>query len=247
VTRAALLLCAVLSACRDDAALPAPEMPEPAAARPDAAPSPAAADELAPPPPEEEDLPAAPMPILSGQQAEQAIAGDVATPAPPPPGAHPWEITPTRLGAVRLGASRGELVMALKEIPRVRQRWIEIPQAGVRAGPMTPPSLEIAEVLDGRGIRMFRFRLLGGRVALAASGYADPAIATESDVGIGTTLEAAVEAHGDARPVTVTVGGERVSGLVLEDLPGVVFQVSAAGGPRPPAIFGVVVVGPEAD
>jgi hypothetical protein len=233
VTRWLLALC-LATACREAPTLVADAAPRPTPR--------ATGDDLQPDATPEPEVAPQPLDVLSGQQAEQAIAGDVATPAPPPASELAWEITPTGIGRVRLGASRAELLQTFADTPRPRQRWVKLSQPGARAGPMAPPGLETAEILDARGIRMFRFRLLGGRVALAATGYADPQIATEAGLAIGTTLDAAILAHGDPRPVSLSVAGERVTGVILEDLPGVVVQAAPNG-----SIYGLVVVGPESD
>jgi hypothetical protein len=73
----------------------------------------------------------------------------------------------------------------------------------------------------------------GGRLVEVDVLAADPAAVTDGEIGIGATLAAAVEAHGEARP-----SGK---GVVLADLPGVVFVVA---GDR---IARIAVVGPESD
>ncbi|HKA87343.1 MAG TPA: hypothetical protein VKE22_06730 [Haliangiales bacterium] len=159
-----------------------------------------------------ESAPEPPLPPMEVLQGAAAEKAIAAEAAPPAASAEGLVIGPNGVGPYRLGLPRNALVALGR--PRI-----------VRVA--TDPTVERAE-LPGQGIRA---RVLAGRlVAITVTG---PVPRTEAGIGIGSTLAEAVEAHGEARPSG--------AGVVLADLPGVVFVLEDG------VVVRVVVVGPESD
>jgi hypothetical protein len=229
VDRRVLQVALLCAACAQRAApADAPPGREPALApeRAETAPPDAALEEPA--------APAPPLEVLSGPAAESVIAETTGArePAAVPPGAPELLITPRGVGRFVLGMSRREVLTALGRRGRLHKLW-------------TPPgevSVETGTLLSA-GAPLLRFRIYGGRLTEITVVARDPRARTDHDIGVGSTFDEAVLAHGDAR--------RSGPGFVLEDVPGVLFiPATPVAGPTPPPttyIGSVRVVGPEAD
>lgn len=170
------------------------------------------------------DKPAAPpsdgAPAVVAVRARDAAA--VGEPAEPP--LPPFEV----LGGVAAEKAIADLPAAPSE-PTVGPRF-SISPTGVGPFRLGMPRNAALALKPPRWLTL---AFAGGRLVEVDVLGADPAAVTDGEIGVGATLAAAIEAHGEARP-----SGK---GVVLADLPGVVFVVQ---GDR---IARIVVVGPESD
>jgi hypothetical protein len=192
------------------------------------------------------DVDAAPLragDVLEGSAAEAAMAEALAKGgAPEDPDA-----TGLRLDGVagfRLGLGRADVIKRLGlAAPLIRQ-------------PRPSPDAPIVEEALARttsGLPWLRVRLLAGRVVELEVLARDGRALTDEGIGVGSTFEEAVLAHGDARAVVDEKTG-RVRGWVLADLPGLLWVATGppllgkADTPPPEGarVARVLVLGPEA-
>jgi hypothetical protein len=201
--------------------------------------------------------PIRPGDVLEGSAAETAMAealahdaGEPAGPGAPPstPADDPLAtgLTNDGVAGYRLGLARAEVVKRLGvNVPIVR-----LP----RATPDAPLSEETL-ARTAEGMPWLRLRLLAGRVVQLEVLARDGRALTDEGIGVGSTFEEAVLAHGEARAV-VDEKTNRVRGWVLADLPGLLWVATgvpiapAADGPTPPPegarVARVLVLGAEA-
>lgn len=243
--RRVLAIAAVLAAACSSAGTPAPPGDAGAKAHPHAvAPAPAAPP-VAAPADEVDAEPITPAQVLSGAAAEEAIA------AAPPPATPPADVagddgdgrgvTSDGVAPFRLGMSRAEVIRELTGRGVLKRRKV----------PAGQPTLEIAVLAGAQGAPALQLRVYAGRLVEIAVLAREPGLTTDGGVGVGSTFEAAIDAHGDPRRVEDERTGEG-RGFVLSELPGVLFVPVDAGelaadAPAPAARIGrIVVLGPEA-
>ena len=171
------------------------------------------------------------MPVVAARAADAAPAGEPA----PEPTLPPVEVLSGAAAERAIAAEPGPPATAGP--PVIGPTGVGPYRLGLARGALlalgkarvtrigTDPTVERVEV-PGMTLRVLAGRL----VAITVTGRT---ARTDAGIGVGSTLAEAVDAHGEARPSG--------AGVVLADLPGVVFVVD--GG----AVERVVVVGPESD
>lgn len=174
--------------------------------------------------------PSAPVELITGAAAEQAIAD---SPAPPsevrPPDVPELLITPLGVGPYPLGLPRRELFRRVGKAARsVRLRT-----------PPGEPSVEYVELAP------LRFKLYAGRLTEIEIQSRDIRAVTDGHLAVGATFEEVILAHGDPRSVP--------RGWVMSALPGVIFApteptlLRARTPPEAARVGAIVVTGPEVD
>jgi hypothetical protein len=216
----ALALVAALAGCRDRAPA-APAGQAPASGTPAAGPRPIARAEVADAAPEPDGAPIAAADVLEGGAAETAMAASLAADAGLDAGVAEieWVVGSDGLGPLRLGATSAEVAALL---PGVR-----LVPARVPAG---QPARESATLLEA-GRVWLQLGLYAGRLTEITVTARTPRALTSEGLGVDSTFEEAVIAHGTPRAVTAASGALR--GWVLEDLPGVLWE--ATPGVKPVA------------
>jgi hypothetical protein len=176
--------------------------------------------------------------ILQGAQAVKEIAilnpGEVK--AEPALATASLTITPVGVGPFRLGMTRAE-VIAVAGDPSV---------LGPTYG--NPEQPEATGALWSRGAPLLQFHMFAGRLSEITVVARDERASTDREIFVGSTLQQAIDGHGDPRAIVDPRTG-KPRGWVLEDLPGVIFV--AAGVPTdelaPVLVTRIIVVGPESD
>lgn len=243
--RRVLLLTVALAACGGGRSSPpsASAAPATADAGPARARNPAPVAALAPdaaPEPEPAGESIQKANVLEGAAAETAIAQRArdAGPAGVPddlPG-----LRPDGAANLRLDMTRAEVATAIQGRGLLRRQPTEPGQVTVETA-----------VVTERGAPLLRLRVEAGRLVEIEVLTRHPRTVTEEGIGVGSSFEEAIAAHGDARRVTDERTG-RPRGWVLQGLPGVLFvpadrNAVTADEPPPTARIGrVLVLGPEA-
>jgi hypothetical protein len=157
--------------------------------------------------------------VLEGAAAETAIA-EAGLAADAGAEAAPTGLRSDGVGAFKLGMARAEVVKLVAPGALVRQ-------------PTAPnaPREDDAYVAGPAGAWL-RVHVYAGRVTELDVLARDPRALTDEGIGVGSTFDAAVLAHGEARAVLDKAG--RVRGWVLADLPGVLWQAAPGTSPRAP-------------
>jgi hypothetical protein len=153
--------------------------------------------------------------VLSGPQAEQAIARQIsprvdAGPTSGPPETAPsYPVSPQGAGPFRLGMTRADVTHLVPERSIVRLKT-----------PAGQPSAEVA-TLFVHGAPLIRVRLFAARAVEIEVLQRDRRAATDGDVMVGSPFSEAVDAHGE--PIRVRDAGGTARGWMMSELPGVVF------------------------
>jgi hypothetical protein len=185
------------------------------------------------PPPD----PVQPGDLLTGPAAEQAI-GESAPPPPAPvdPDAPAFLVSPVAVGPYALGLPRRAVLRALGP-------GAKLLRTRTAPGETTEEEGGLAE----NGAPLLRVVVVAGRLTEVTVLARDRRAVTAAGIGVGSTFDDALLAHGEPRRVP--------RGWVLSALPGVILAPADAAllapevkAPPPTARVGrLIVVGPESD
>ncbi len=188
-------------------------------------------------PDEPEAPPIRPGDVLSGPEAEKALATQLTPPidAGPAAAAGPdFAITATGAGPFHLGMTRADVLAHAKS---AAFRRVRLPTAAA-------PGIEVATVPSAAN-PILQLRLYAGRVAEIEVLARTPRAATDGEITVGSTFAQAEDEHGD--PILMRDITNTPRGWMMSELPGVIFAPTdgtllSQDSPPPSAHIGRILI-----